>query len=51
VVEPLPDFFHQLSETYRSFEGLILENVAIRTRADSERRADPTRKVCVPVGP
>ena len=34
MVEPLPDFFHQLSETYRSFEGLILENVAIRTRAE-----------------
>lgn len=29
LVEPLPDFFHQLTETYRSCVGLILENVAI----------------------
>ena len=29
LVEPLPDFFHQLTETYRSCVGLMLENVAI----------------------
>jgi FkbM family methyltransferase len=29
LVEPLPDFFRQLTETYRSCVGLILENVAI----------------------
>jgi len=29
LVEPLPDFFLQLVETYRSYDGLILENVAI----------------------
>lgn len=29
LVEPLPDFFSQLSETYRSYSGLILENIAI----------------------
>lgn len=33
LVEPLPDFFQQLTETYQSYPGLILENVAIAETA------------------
>lgn len=29
LVEPLPDLFYQLTETYRQYTGLIFENVAI----------------------